>query len=152
MKTTATVVSVKGTVALVETERLSACDGCHKKTEKGGCTVCTLMGGERRITAEAENLIGARVGDTVTVESAADRVLFYAALVFLMPLLTCLLGGVIAALITEVAGYRILGAVVGFVLWFPVLRWYSARVQKKRPDAVITEILKTSSRIGEDEI
>lgn len=142
MRTEGIVVSAEGTEAVVETKRASACEGCHKKTEEGGCTVCTLMGGaDRTLTTRAVNRIGAKVGDTVAVESETGRVLLYAALVFLVPLLTCLLGGLAAALLTEETSWRLLGAAVGFLLWFPILRIYSKRMQKKSPDAVIVEIL-----------
>ena len=144
MRTEGIVVSAEGTEAMVETKRASACEGCHKKTEEGGCTVCTLMGGDdRTLTTRAINRIGAKVGDTVAVESETGRVLLYAAMVFLMPLLTCLLGGLAAALFTEAPLGRLLGAVIGFLIWFPILRCFSVHLQKRSPDAVITEILKS---------
>lgn len=141
MKTIATVIAVDGGLATVETERTSACEGCHKK-EDGGCSVCSLMGGNgRKLVAGAENRAGARVGDRVTVESATGRILGYAAMVFLMPLVTCLAGGLLASALTAHGGLRVLGAAIGFGVWFPVLRLISSRLQRKSPDAVITEIL-----------
>ena len=141
MKTIATVIAVEGELATVETERTSACEGCHKK-EDSGCSVCSLMGGNgRKLVTRAENRAGARVGDRVTVESATGRILGYAAMVFLMPLLTCLLGGLLIAVLTDHGGLRVLGAAVGFGVWFPVLRLVSSRLQGKKPDAVVTEIL-----------
>ena len=151
MRTTATVVSVEGMLATVETRRVSACEGCHKNAQEGGCSVCTLMGGsDRTITTRAENAVGAKVGDRVVVESATGRVLFYAALVFLVPLLTCFLGFLVAAAFTEIGGYRLLGAVLGFVVWFPFLRLLSSYLQKRHPDAVITEILPSASEGNEN--
>ena len=54
MQTKATVVEVNEQYAVVETERTSACDGCHKAAE-GGCSVCSLMSSDRKIRTKAEN-------------------------------------------------------------------------------------------------
>ena len=151
MKTIATVIAVDGELATVETERTSACEGCHKK-EDGGCSVCTLMGGNgRKLVTRAENRARARVGDRVTVESATGRILGYAAMVFLMPLVTCLAGGLLASALTAHGGLRVLGAALGFGAWFPVLRLISSRLQGKRPDAVVTEILPMQQESAEAE-
>ena len=69
MKTFATVITVTDMYAVVETERVSACEGCHKATEEGGCSVCTLMGGSRKVSAKADNTLGAKVGDRVVIVS-----------------------------------------------------------------------------------
>ena len=75
MQTKATVISVDGLYATVEAERNSACDGCHK-AEEGGCSVCTLMGSDRKIATRAINEIGAKVGDRVVIESHDGRMLW----------------------------------------------------------------------------
>ena len=80
MKVKAKVISTDGIFALVESERLSACDGCHKHAE--GCSVCSLMGSNKKITSRAKNNIGASVGDEVEIETETKTVLFYAVLVF----------------------------------------------------------------------
>ena len=141
MKTTATVVEINGRNATVETERTSACEGCHKKEAGENCTVCSLMGGERRIRSIAENRAGAKVGDTVCVETATSRVLFYAALVFILPILFAVAGWFLVAAITKSAGWRIAGAVAGFFLTFLGLRVYSGIVGRRRADTVITGII-----------
>ncbi len=146
MKTKATVKALLGDVAVVEAERASACEGCHKKTDgEHGCAVCSLVGGERKFTATAENRIGAQVGDTVLIESETSRVMLYAAMVFLLPILVAFCGFGVASLFTDQTGFQLIGALVGFLLCFLGLRIYSSRLQKKRPDAVITEILPRES-------
>lgn len=74
----ATVCEIKKDSAVVEVRRRSACEGCHA----GGCLGCG-----KTIRAEAHNQVGARVGDTVEIETTSARVLLHAALVFLVPLL-----------------------------------------------------------------
>lgn len=143
MKTNATVISVSGTRATVETARTSACEGCHKMAQGSrGCAVCTLVGGgNQRFTATAENPVGAKVGDRVTVESATGRVLMYAALVFLLPLVFCFAGWLIASRITPEPLWQAAGAAVGFVGCFAALWGYSRHLRKRRADVIITGIL-----------
>ncbi len=143
MKTKATVIAVEQDRATVESERVSACEGCHKVTEEGGCSVCSLMGPNRKIRTEAYNFIGANVGDTVMIESATGRMLGYAVLVFLVPLVITALFACVAACFTASVAWQIACGGVGFVASFVGIFFYSRAVQKKRCDVEITEILKT---------
>lgn len=141
MKTFATVRSVDGKVATVETERISACEGCHKSEDGKGCSVCSLMGGDRKIAAKALNTIGAKVGDRVVIESATGRMLWYAVLVFVLPLVLALLSYGVTALITKIAAWHAFGALIGFAGTFVGIFAYSKNIQKKRYDVEITEIV-----------
>ncbi len=143
MKTEATVVAVSGARATVETQRLSACEGCHKATEGEDCSVCTLMGGNRALRAEAENPIGAREGDRVVIESRTSRMLWYAALVFLCPIVLAILAYVLASALSMTSLWQTLFPLFAFVGTFLGIFVYSKSVQKKRCDIVITEIVQT---------
>lgn len=134
-------VAVSGARATVETQRLSACEGCHKATEGEGCSVCTLMGGNRALRAEAENPIGARVGDRVLIESRTSRMLWYAALVFLCPIVLALLAYVLASALSLISLWQTLFPLFAFVGTFVGVFVYSKSVQKKRCDIVITAVL-----------
>ena len=140
MKTIATVIATEGRIATVETERTSACEGCHKNEDGKGCSVCSLMGGERKFSARAYNEIGAKIGDRVMIESRTDRVIWYAVLVFVLPLLVALLGHGGASVFVVSDAWRVVCALIGFVGSFIVLWLYSGHVQKRRCDIVITEI------------
>ena len=87
MRSEGKVISIDGKYAVVATERRAACEGCHKRSEDGTCSVCTLLGGESRLDTRALNSAGAAVGDTVALESSSGRMLGYAALVFILPCL-----------------------------------------------------------------
>ena len=139
MRTKATVISVAPDHAIVEVLRRAACDGCHQGSE--GCSVCSLLGGDARVTATAENRIGAAVGDTVTVESATSRMLLYAALVFLAPLAAALVGFGTATLFRAAAPIPVLCALGAFGGCFLCLWLYSRHVKRTRCDVTITEIL-----------
>lgn len=152
MKTTATVLAVTGEVATVLVVRTSACEGCHKLSGGGSCAVCSLVGGGKPMTARAGNRLGARVGDRVTVERAAAGVLGDAALVFLLPLLLCFLGWLIASRLSPEPLWQAVGAAAGLVCCFVGLRIYSGRVRARRPDMEITAILGPAERpAGEDD-
>lgn len=142
MQTKATVISIDGPFATVEAERNSACDGCHK-AEEGGCSVCTLMGSDRKIATRAINEIGAKVGDRVVIESHDGRMLWYAALVFIVPILATLLSWGLTALFTKTLLWQIAGGAFGFVVSFLVIFLYSKKISKSRCDVEIVEILKT---------
>ncbi len=141
MQTKATVISVDGKFAIVETERTSACEGCHKATD-GGCSVCSMMGSDKKLSARALNTVGARVGDRVAVESHTGRMLWYAALVFLLPLFLALAGWGIATLITDQLLWHVLGGAIGFVGCFAGIFIYSKCLDRNRCDIEITEILE----------
>ena len=142
MRTEATVVAIRDGRATVETQRLSACEGCHKATEGEGCSVCTLMGGNRALRAEAENPIGARVGDRVLIESRTSRMLWYAALVFLCPIVLAIAAYVLASSLSLISLWQTLFPLFAFAGTFFGVFVYSKSVQKKRCDIVITEIVK----------
>ena len=79
MRQTAVVVEVNGEKATVEVERSSACAGC---SESHDCIAC-----KKKIRVTADNAAGAKAGDRVEIESGSERILGYAALVFVLPLL-----------------------------------------------------------------
>ena len=141
MKNEAKVIATDGIYATVEVERSSACEGCHKSEDGQGCSVCTLMGGNRKFSATAHNKMRACVGDRVVIETKTERVMLYALLVFLLPVVVAILGFVVASFMTDRAVWQTVGAAIGFGLSFLGLFIYSRNVQKKRCDIEITEII-----------
>lgn len=144
MKTEGNVISLDGRIAVVEIERISACDGCHKSENGQGCAMCALMGPARKINTRAYNDVGAKVGDRVRIESATGRMLWYAALVFLLPILAAALLVGAATLLWEDATWQIVASAVGFFGSFFGIFLYSRAVGKKRCDVEITEILHSA--------
>ena len=145
MKTKATVLSLDGKFATVRTERTSACEGCHKASDENGCSVCSLMGGNRQMQARARNTAGALVGDAVMIESNTSRMLWYAALVFLFPILATLLGVGIASLLHVSKTVLVAVGAILFVASFAVIFFYSRTVEKKRCDIEITEVISSQN-------
>ena len=140
MQTKATVISTEGEFAVIKTERTSACEGCHKATD-GGCSVCSMLGSDKVLCTRALNKVEAKVGDTVMVESRTGRMLMYAALVFLLPLILALAGWGIASTLTDRLYWHLIAAAIGFVGCFAGLFFYSKHLKNSRCDIEITEIL-----------
>ena len=140
MQTKAVVVAIDGTFATVETERKSACEGCHK-AEEGGCSVCSLMGGDRKIATKALNPLGAKVGDLVTIESKTTRMLWYGLLVFILPIVIALLSWGISSKFTANIALQTISAFVGFALSLLGVALYSKKILACRCDVEIVEIL-----------
>ena len=153
MKTKAKVVSLDGDFALVETERMSACEGCHKAEEGKGCSVCSLMGAsDRKLQAKANNRVGAQVGDAVWIESATSRMMLYAVMVFLLPLVMAGMGLLISFAVTENTLWHALGAGIGFVLSFLFVFVYSRMVGNTRCDIDIVGVIEENSHLDEKDI
>ena len=142
MESIGRVTETSGEIATVEVRRESACEGCHKNAE-GGCSVCTLMGGEKNrvMRTTVRNPIGAKVGDVVRIESPSEKTLAWAALVFLLPLALTAAGFAVACAITDRVVWRAVGAATGFVLCFAGLRVASGILGKRTPDGAVTEII-----------
>lgn len=144
MKSEGRVVSLDGRYAVVATERRAACDGCHKREEDGTCSVCTLLGGER-LDTRALNRAGAKVGDTVALESSSGRMLGYAALVFLLPCVLAIAAYLISSRFTGSETLLALSALGGLALGLAAAALYSKFCARDRVDVVITEIINTET-------
>ena len=152
MRTQATVVACDGAYILAACDRQSACQGCHKLENEGDCSICSLMSrGSAAMQTRAYNSIGASVGDVVILESKDSRMLSYAFLVFLLPIL--LFFGAYWALgrVFATDAYRALGAIVVFVISFLGIRCYSERCIKQRVDVVAIEIVVKQQLCQADE-
>ena len=141
---------VKGTVveivseeiAVVSVERRAACDGCHKAAEDKGCSVCSLLGGNRESRSRALNRVGAMQGDTVALESRTSRILGYAALVFMLPVVLGLIGYLIGFYALHLGEWAIALTFGGIVVSFLPIWLYSKLVVAHRLDVEIVEVLR----------
>ncbi len=100
------IIEVEGSLARVEIERKSAC---------GTCRACTLGMGNTMIT-EAENPLGAKIGQRVRLEISSWEVLKGAFLIYILPLLFLILGLVLGITITNRYGLAESSQTVGLIL------------------------------------
>lgn len=133
MEENGVVVQIKDSTALIRAQRSTACDGCASKKS---CHGEQTAGAETFI--EAENPIGARVGDHVIFSVGAGSVIKAGLLLYLFPIISFITGVVLG----QTAAVRIfpkhnpdlvsgvLGAVF-LVLAFIGLKVYGFFIDKK---------------------
>jgi len=102
---------------MLEIERRTACGLCGQKRGCGNATWGRLLGHESHEFA-ADNAIGANVGDSVVVGIDENVVLSSAFYLYVVPLLTMLVGAVLADTLLDNEFYVILAAALGLVLGF----------------------------------
>lgn len=114
MRQTAQVVRILSSGrAEVKVHRTSACASAHNC---GSCDHCSMMANAPEVIVEADNLCGAREGETVTVESATSTVLGAAVLVYIVPVLLFFVGYCCAMLLGQREPVAIGVGVAGFAL------------------------------------
>lgn len=150
MITEALVISAGGSTAFVEVRRKAACDGCHKNKDGGGCSICNLTGGDAKLSLKVRNPLGAEPGQRVRIETDSRRVLGYAWLVFLLPLLAAALGWWLGSRFGCSEAWGAGGAAVGMALSFVGVGIYSAIFVSRRCDAEIVEILDDGNATGDE--
>ncbi|MFM5181998.1 SoxR reducing system RseC family protein [Aeromonas veronii] len=132
----ATVVAIEGDHAWVECERRSACSGCQQQSNCGTGTVAKafpLKAPRLRVRLTAE----VRVGQQVRLGIPQESLLRGAALVYVLPLF-CLLAGALlgqlwlAPLFSGGEGITILCCLLGGVLGFLLVRYFSNRLDQGR--------------------
>ena len=120
-------------MASVSVERQTACGG--NCASCGGCSYKNVL------TAVAENSFGAKVGDKVTLRSRTKGVIGAAALVYLLPILTFLIGYAVAAAFGAKEGTEILVSVICLLLGCGAAAW----IGRKRKDRIRFEIISIDS-------
>ena len=121
MRQRAVVVETEGVKAKILVKRTSMCEGCHKNKDSdcsGHCEITTLFGSNDKMTAYAENKIGAGVGDTVEIDTESRTVLSYAALVFVFPIVLATVMYLLFDGIFHIDTVSAAGAAAGFILAF----------------------------------
>ncbi|MGN1345957.1 MAG: SoxR reducing system RseC family protein [Eubacteriales bacterium] len=150
MRQRAVVIGTRDHFAEIEVSRSTMCDGCEKN---GGCShACALSGivaGSGKMRTTARNTIGAAVGDTVEVETASRTVLWYAALVFLMPIAVCALFYFLADAVWDSETIALIAAAVGFVLSFLGISVYDRSRKEAAPEIEIVAIVTHAGERGE---
>ena len=141
MRQRAKVKELHGPYATVEVTRSSMCEGCEKSGGCGGhCAITGIVGDSRPMTARALNSIGAKVGDTVEVESSERVVLGSAALVFLVPLAFCALFFLLGSHLFGTEGAGVLAGICGFVLAFVCVGLIDKKLARRAPSIRIVDL------------
>jgi sigma-E factor negative regulatory protein RseC len=117
--------------ALVEVRRTAACDGCHAR----GACMTTFQ--DRSTIFSAEDPLGVRPGQRVTLEMADGAFLGACALAYVVPLIGLVVGGVAAWIVAApVSGparevLAAFGSLAGAALAYVGVRlWDRARIRR----------------------
>lgn len=147
MRERAIVIETNGNLAEIEVTKASMCEDCEKN---GGCShhceISGIVAGNRKMKTAAQNRIGAKPGDLVEVETESIKVLGYAALVFIMPIVVCALFYYLADMIAHNNVYSLSLAAVGFVLSFAVIAVIVRHKKGASPDIEIVSIIDRAQR------
>ncbi len=126
------VISLQGEYAVVEVMRTSACVGCSKQE---GCIAC-----KKKIISKAYNGIGAKEGDSVTLETRSDTVLWYAILVFVLPLVLAIGSYMAVSLLIPRQSVQILVSTCIFLLTYVIIYFTLDRRPEVKKSVKITHI------------
>ncbi len=138
MREIGTVIEAKNGRATVEVQRKSACQGCHEKGED--CAACSFLTPNAAHRVVADNRIGACCGDLVMLEAATGTVLFYAALVFVLPLLLMFPVYLIMQPLIG-TGFAALTALAAMLLFYALVGAYAKAREHRRCTVLVTKIL-----------
>ena len=109
--------SAADSTATLEIERKIACGLCGQMRGCGN-SIWGKLFAHQSTAFKAQNLINAKVGDSVIVGINEKALLKSALLLYILPLATMLIGAILATQIHDTNSYAMLGALVGLVLGF----------------------------------
>ena len=113
----AIVTKCAGTQATLEIERRTACGLCGQKRGCGNATWGKLLGHDSH-EFTAENKVNANVGDSVVVGIEEQAILNTAFYLYVVPLISLLIGTFVADYLFKNQFYVIVGAVLGLIIGF----------------------------------
>lgn len=131
MEQIGTVVKTEGKTAYVTVYRTSAC-GENCAHCKGGCT-------PTKVLAVAENDLGAKVSDTVKIESETKKVIQAELVLYFVPLVLMILAACILSANGAHVGITVLFSVLSFIAPFFVIKKYENIIL---PIPKITKVIK----------
>lgn len=121
-----------------------------KKAECSKCGMCLFPKNASSIEFIAQNNLGAKVGDTVMIESKKDYKLLGAMLVFLVPLLLIGLCAIITYLFIGKEIWLVVLSVISIILWYTMLAVIDKRLKNLSNGMhIIVSILKKGEIIDE---
>ena len=107
--------SATDSTATLEIERKIACGLCGQMRGCGN-SIWGKLFAHQSTAFKAQNRINAKVGDSVIVGINEKALLKSALLLYILPLVTMLIGAILATKIYDTNAYAMLGALVGLLL------------------------------------
>ena len=132
---------------VVSTENSKAVVSVSKKDECSKCGMCLFPPSARSVEFNAENSVGAKVGDTVLIDVKDEGKLTALILVFLVPILLILVSSLIAEFVIKSEMWMLYLSLISLVGWFCILPQIDKILKKKRK--FTTEIISITKTKGE---
>jgi len=135
------ILKIHGYTATIQINKAVACSHC-----KAGC-----MERNGVMVTEAENPIGAKAGDTVSLGLNSKKALTATLVVFGLPLLALFIGVIVTSVVTKRIGYQnqglsIIVGMVAFLLTFIPVKAYDKQLKRSGSCSItVIEILSSSS-------
>lgn len=135
---------------VVKTNKNTASVKVDKKDECSKCGMCLFPKNASSIEFTAQNDLGAKVGDTVIIESKKDYKLLGAILVFFIPLLLIGISALITYLFIGIETWLVILSVISIILWYTILAVIDKRLKNVSGGVhVIVNILKKGDNLDE---
>ncbi len=114
-----------------------------KKDECSKCGMCLFQNGADSVDFNAENSLGAKVGDKVIIQTAETTKFLGIMLVFLVPLILIGISALINYLLIKNEIWILILSVILIVLWYTILALIDKKLAKTKKFATrIVEIIK----------
>lgn len=121
MKEIGVVTAVNGKKATVKVD---------KKDECSKCGMCLFPKNASSVEFDADNGVGAKVGDTVLFETEKDGKLLGAILVFLVPLILIGLSAILAYIVIKKEIFTLILSLIFIIVWFFILAVIDKKLKK----------------------
>ncbi len=131
------VVKVDPTSVWVETLRKSSCGRCQANNACGHGLMNRLMPSRSHAYIQASSHYPLQVGDEVTIALPGQALLSASVLVYLVPLLFMLLGGIAGTMVEQTEVVVIMLSLAGLVFGFLGVSWWIKRIQKGLYEPVV---------------
>ncbi len=116
------VTQVKDGVATVVWQRSSSCEACHSCKNSNTCHVHLVFGNQSEsVQIKARNKVGAKVGDSVMLETSTTKTLFISVFVFIMPVIISLISYFVSDKYFDASISPGIALVVSFIVSFVLL-------------------------------
>jgi sigma-E factor negative regulatory protein RseC len=136
------VIEIKGRSAVIRAERSTACESCATRK------ACSRGEGDEMVI-EADNPVGAHVGDRVLFESGAGAVLKAGIIFYLFPLIGFIAGVAVGQawgeMLAPTTNRDLFSAVLGFAgvaLVYGLIRVYGKLIERKGMRPVILSVVR----------
>lgn len=132
----------------VESNRTSACSSCHNCEAKGFCHPEPMFAQqEQKVIIDAENAIGANVGDIVEVSSSTKKTLFVSVTVYLIPVILGVVSYICASMFYSETVCAVVSVLVFCLSFFVSVKVMNLYVNKNLTVVAIRIVEESESQI-----